>query len=198
MCVHTAFGEQGAMAWRPAIQSETHKSLPVSSSHDKRTFIVINRPSGTGSRPMSIQFCTSPTCRGVMGVAHLRCVGCWSTVHSFHPRWQCVGFGGSGVVLPLWTTIAQWEGNARSVTHPPRSRHTHRFLNPRLGRRRCRGVCPPSKPRGMLTLVRFFCPFMPRPLVLPSPDPIPRPTRFRCRAVGSLARGGWLVCRVRE
>jgi hypothetical protein len=70
---------------------------------------------------------------------------------------------------------------------------THRFLNPRLGKRRCRGVCPPSKPRGMLTLARFFCPFMPRPLVFPRPDPIPRPTRFRCVVCVVFGLVGWLV-----
>ena len=54
------------------------------------------------------------------------------------------------------------------------------FLKPVLGRRRCKGVCPPSKPCGMLTLDRFFCPFIPRPDVLPLPEPQPRPTRVRC------------------
>src|SRR5882757_5484198 len=49
---------------------------------------------------------------------------------------------------------------------------------PRLGRRRCNGIWPPSKPL-METPVRDFWPFTPRPAVLPLPEPMPRPTRMR-------------------
>ena len=46
---------------------------------------------------------------------------------------------------------------------------------PRRGRRKRRGVCPPSKPRRGLR-PRAFWPLCPRPHVLPRPDPIPLPT----------------------
>src|SRR5499426_3612154 len=52
------------------------------------------------------------------------------------------------------------------------------LLNPRLGRRRCNGIWPPSKPL-TATPVRAFCPLTPRPAVLPLPEPMPRPTRRR-------------------
>src|SRR5215472_12405626 len=48
--------------------------------------------------------------------------------------------------------------------------------NPRLGRRRWMGVCPPSK-CGLNPRVRAYCPFCPRPAVLPRPEPTPRPRR---------------------
>src|SRR5690349_5574299 len=38
------------------------------------------------------------------------------------------------------------------------------------------GIWPPSKPRRKPSL-RAFCPFWPRPEVLPLPEPVPRPTR---------------------
>src|SRR5204863_3463321 len=52
------------------------------------------------------------------------------------------------------------------------------FLNPRLGKRRCNGICPPSKPL-MRTPERAVWPLPPRPPVLPTPEPIPRPMRTR-------------------
>src|SRR4051794_13503522 len=52
------------------------------------------------------------------------------------------------------------------------------LVKPRLGRRRCKGICPPSKPRIMREPERERCPLCPRPEVLPIPLPIPRPTRF--------------------
>src|SRR5262249_36286962 len=52
------------------------------------------------------------------------------------------------------------------------------FLNPRLGSRRWSGIWPPSKPL-MRTPERAVCPLPPRPPVLPQPEPIPRPTRWR-------------------
>src|SRR5262249_42864739 len=53
------------------------------------------------------------------------------------------------------------------------------LVNPRLGRRRCNGICPPSKPRIMREPERDPCPLWPRVEVLPMPLPMPRPTRLR-------------------
>src|SRR5258708_7314580 len=50
-------------------------------------------------------------------------------------------------------------------------------LKPRLGRRRCSGICPPSKPTLWYPPARSFCPSCPRPAVLPQPEPTPPPTR---------------------
>src|SRR5271163_2427542 len=52
------------------------------------------------------------------------------------------------------------------------------LVNPRLGKRRCSGIWPPSKPRIMREPERERCPLCPRAEVLPMPEPIPRPTRF--------------------
>src|SRR5438445_9097947 len=43
--------------------------------------------------------------------------------------------------------------------------------------RRCKGICPPSKPRRREYPRRDFCPLLPEPAVFPSFDPMPRPTR---------------------
>src|SRR5260370_20638195 len=43
--------------------------------------------------------------------------------------------------------------------------------------RRCSGICPPSNPRRRESPRRDFCPLLPEPAVLPSFDPMPRPTR---------------------
>ena len=51
-------------------------------------------------------------------------------------------------------------------------------LKPRLGRRRWSGIWPPSKPL-MRTPERAVWPLPPRPPVLPLPEPMPRPMRFR-------------------
>src|SRR3984885_1777525 len=51
-------------------------------------------------------------------------------------------------------------------------------VKPRLGRRRCRGIWPPSKPL-MRTPERAVWPLPPRPACLPFPEPMPRPTRMR-------------------
>src|SRR5512139_506708 len=48
---------------------------------------------------------------------------------------------------------------------------------PRLGRRRCIGIWPPSKPTLWKPPARDFWPLWPRPAVLPRPEPMPRPTR---------------------
>src|ERR1700722_9584255 len=52
------------------------------------------------------------------------------------------------------------------------------LVKPRLGKRRCSGIWPPSKPRIMWEPERDRCPLWPRLEVLPMPEPIPRPTRF--------------------
>src|SRR5919206_4408841 len=52
-------------------------------------------------------------------------------------------------------------------------------LKPRLGSRRCSGICPPSKPTLWKPPERAFWPLCPRPAVLPQPEPTPRPTRWR-------------------
>lgn len=51
-------------------------------------------------------------------------------------------------------------------------------MNPRLGMRCLRGVCPPSKPSFGFPPALAFCPLCPRPQVFPFPEPIPRPTRL--------------------
>src|SRR5690349_15425638 len=53
------------------------------------------------------------------------------------------------------------------------------LVNPRLGRRRCSGIWPPSKPRFWLKPVPACWPLEPRVEVLPCPDPMPRPMRLR-------------------
>ena len=52
-------------------------------------------------------------------------------------------------------------------------------MNPRFGKRRNNGVCPPSNPKRTPPPERAFCPFCPRPAVFPLPDEVPRPTRLR-------------------
>src|SRR5579871_1662982 len=52
------------------------------------------------------------------------------------------------------------------------------LLKPRLGKRWCSGVWPPSKPL-IATPLRAVWPLPPRPEVLPLPEPMPRPTRIR-------------------
>src|SRR2546423_14344252 len=52
------------------------------------------------------------------------------------------------------------------------------LVNPLLGRRRCSGIWPPSKPRIMREPERERWPLCPRVEVLPMPEPMPRPTRF--------------------
>src|SRR5271166_4549018 len=67
---------------------------------------------------------------------------------------------------------------------PSRSRFTTSYsvlkmlVKPRLGKRRCNGIWPPSKPRMMREPLRDRWPLWPRVEVLPMPEPIPRPTRF--------------------
>src|ERR1700761_6948208 len=79
------------------------------------------------------------------------------------------------------------------------------LVKPRLGRRRCSGIWPPSKPRIMREPDRERWPLWPRLEVLPMPEPIPRPTRFlpvfaclgarrleRFFAILSSLNAGWL------
>src|SRR5690242_5591117 len=55
------------------------------------------------------------------------------------------------------------------------------LVNPRFGSRRCRGICPPSKPRILLYPEIDFAPLAPRPEYLPRPVPMPWPMRrFVC------------------
>ena len=65
------------------------------------------------------------------------------------------------------------------VSRPSTAYSTRKmFVKPRLGRRRCSGIWPPSKPRIRLEPERDPWPLWPRVEVLPMPEPIPRPTRF--------------------
>ena len=52
------------------------------------------------------------------------------------------------------------------------------LLNPRLGSLLYKGVCPPSNHGCTPPPLLAFCPFSPRPDVLPCPLPGPRPTTF--------------------
>src|SRR4029453_5471715 len=52
------------------------------------------------------------------------------------------------------------------------------LLKPRLGKRRCSGIWPPSKPL-IRPPERAVWPLPPRPPVLPLPEPMPRPMRVR-------------------
>ena len=54
-----------------------------------------------------------------------------------------------------------------------------RLVKPRLGMRRTKGICPPSKIGDVEEPEREPCPLLPRPAVLPWPEPGPRPMRFR-------------------
>src|SRR6476646_8388353 len=61
------------------------------------------------------------------------------------------------------------------------------LLKPRFGRRMWSGIWPPSKPL-IETPERLFWPFWPRPAVLPTPEPMPRPTRTRLLRAPLLSR----------
>src|SRR5260370_24042593 len=67
---------------------------------------------------------------------------------------------------------------ARSPTFTTEYSVRKMLVKPRLGRRRCKGICPPSKPRIMREPERERWPLCPRVEVLPIPLPMPRPTRF--------------------
>ena len=61
------------------------------------------------------------------------------------------------------------------------------FVGPRSLRiRMWIGFCPPSKPTFFFAPERWPAPLWPRPEVLPTPEPSPRPTRLRgCREPGA-------------
>src|SRR3569832_2322963 len=69
------------------------------------------------------------------------------------------------------------------------------LLKPRFGIRMWSGIWPPSKP-AIDTPERAFAPFWPRPAVLPSPEPMPRPTRTRPWRAPLLSRSSlsFIVC----
>src|SRR5262249_59435586 len=72
------------------------------------------------------------------------------------------------------------------------------FLKPRLGKRRCSGIWPPSKPL-MRTPERAVWPLPPRPPVLPDPEPMPRPMRCRVlRAPGRSASSLSFIARLQS
>ena len=107
--------------------------------------------------------------------------------------------------LMTLTTLRSWPHEARLASAPagrPRPRRAARRsasvhlgvvlaarcdLKPRLGRRRCSGIWPPSKPTLWKPPERDFWPLWPRPAVLPRPEPMPRPTRRR-RLLGARGR----------
>src|SRR5690606_19977445 len=62
------------------------------------------------------------------------------------------------------------------------------LLKPRLGSRRMSGVCPPSKPGPLVPPEREAWPLVPRPAVLPWPEPVPRPTRLALRRAPGAGR----------
>src|SRR2546428_828520 len=82
---------------------------------------------------------------------------------------------------PCWSlnrsasTCSVSGARSRASATSPRVRE----LKPRLGKRRCSGIWPPSKPSLWKPPERAFCPLCPRPAVLPQPEPPPRPTRCR-------------------
>ena len=87
---------------------------------------------------------------------------------------------------PLWWTMPPASRLSGVTSSSPSSSRTSRlttlystrngFAKPRsFGFRWVRGSWPPSKPG--LMLLRAFCPFVPRPAVLPPLPPVPLPTR---------------------
>src|ERR1051325_4365118 len=76
------------------------------------------------------------------------------------------------------STVAPLSKRSRSETFTTACSFLKMLVKPRLGRRRCSGICPPSNPRMREKPERDFCPFSPRAAVLPWPYPGPRPTRF--------------------
>src|SRR5690606_29798696 len=72
------------------------------------------------------------------------------------------------------SSLSSWYRNTCAVSALSLER------KPILGRRICMGIWPPSKPALILPLPeRANEPLWPRPAVLPSPEPMPRPTRVR-------------------
>src|SRR5688572_25572484 len=69
-------------------------------------------------------------------------------------------------------------------------------VKPRFGRRRCSGICPPSKPTLWKPPERARWPLWPRPAVLPQPEATPRPTRWRdcLEPAAGLSEFSFMIC----
>src|SRR5271170_5960921 len=95
--------------------------------------------------------------------------------------------------LPAWTkprfaiVSGSTEAPASKIANRARLTHatsvrarslTNKRRKPRLGSRRCNGICPPSYDGGVLPPLREPLPLCPRPAVLPCPEPMPRPIRL--------------------
>src|SRR3954466_9970260 len=78
-----------------------------------------------------------------------------------------------------WRLISEAPKSSSSLVRTSAMSSRVSELKPRLGRRRCSGICPPSKPTLWKPPERAFWPLWPRPAVLPQPEPPPRPTRWR-------------------
>src|SRR5271156_5787791 len=65
------------------------------------------------------------------------------------------------------------------------------LVNPRFGKRRCSGICPPSNPRMREYPETDLAPLAPRPENFPRPEPIPCPTRC-CLCFCPLGGLSWL------
>src|SRR6185295_14820456 len=64
--------------------------------------------------------------------------------------------------------------------------HPFQVRKPHFGSRRYSGIWPPSKPTLWKPPARAFWPLCPRLAVLPQPEPMPRPSRWRsCLAPGA-------------
>src|SRR5690606_28038495 len=95
---------------------------------------------------------------------------------AFASRTTRVSSSSSGV-----TTVLGSKRFSFSTLTVAYSRLKGALVKPRLGRRRCSGVWPPSKPGPLPPPARAPWPFWPRPDVLPRPEPMPRPTRLAFR-----------------
>src|SRR3954462_15885270 len=78
-----------------------------------------------------------------------------------------------------WRLISEAPKSSSSLVRTSAMSSRVSELKPRLGRRRCSGICPPSKPTLWKPPERAFWPLWPRPAVLPQPEPPPRPSRCR-------------------
>src|SRR5579884_3550213 len=73
---------------------------------------------------------------------------------------------------------SKWASRSETLTMLKRVRKAL-LLKPRLGRRRKRGIFPPSEPKWILPPARAPEPLVPRVEDLPCPEDSPRPTRLR-------------------
>src|ERR1019366_3663347 len=94
----------------------------------------------------------------------------------FRPSWTLW-------ITPEASRLSTLNVSPSSFSNWPRLTMANCFLkmlvNPRFGSRRCNGIWPPSKPRFWLNPVPARWPLEPRVEVLPCPEPMPRPIRFR-------------------